>query len=77
MGRDQKPEYYEKKLKEISSLNVEEIKELINDLDRMLSGLDKGLNLLKKIGKEPEPSVLENQKKFLDIINQFKKSLKT
>ncbi|MFZ8933429.1 MAG: hypothetical protein ACO20H_04565 [Bacteriovoracaceae bacterium] len=74
MSAEKEPEYYLKLLE--SDLDESSAKDYLSDVERILAGLEKGLGILKKLGREPESKVLENQKKFLDIEQKLKKILK-
>lgn len=74
VSAEKEPEYYLKLLE--SDLDESSAKDYLSDVERILAGLEKGLGILKKLGREPESKVLENQKKFLDIEQKLKKILK-
>jgi len=45
------------------------------EVESILKGMDKGLAILKKIGKGPEKKVLENQKNFQEILKLLEKKI--
>ncbi len=62
--------YFEHLLETITS---EEVDQAICEMEEYLAGIEKGLKVLKKIGKYPDKVVLENQKGFTDLIVRYKK----
>ncbi len=66
MSEEKDPAFYEQKLA-IGNLSVEEVEDYLAQVEKILLGLEKGLKILKKIDREPEAKVLENQEKFLQI----------
>ncbi len=74
MSTDKEPEYFLKLLE--SSLDEDSAQSYLDDVERILAGLEKGLSILQKMGRDPEAKVLENQKKFQEVRERLKKILK-
>jgi hypothetical protein len=55
------------KLKEDKSSGIDKLSAIQAEVDEILTNMDKGLKILKTVGKKPEATVLKNQEKLLAL----------
>jgi len=65
--------YYEKAM--ASNPSRPDLEIYNKEIEEILTGMKKGLEILIKTGRNPEPLVLENQKKFNVLLEKIKKQL--
>jgi hypothetical protein len=66
-------QYYENAI--AAGPNKSEVETLAKEIEEILVAMKKGLEILKKTGRNPETLVLENQKKFNSLLEKIKKQL--
>jgi hypothetical protein len=64
-------QYYEKTI--AAKPDQTELAAIAKEVEEILVAMKKGLEILQKTGRNPEPLVLENQKKFMSLLASIKK----
>ena len=67
------PEYYAKLI--LTNPSREDLTRFSEEITEILVAMKKGLDLLQKVGRNPEPMVLENQKDYNAILAKITKML--
>ncbi len=67
MLNQKEPKFYEDLLNKKTPLNEEEIENCLAEVSSILLGLEKGLKILEGLKRKPDPKVIENKKRFLEI----------
>lgn len=79
MAANHDVDFFEKYLNEINQGKIADQDELLdnlNEIDEILNGMDKGINILAKMGKTADPVVLEKRAVFQFIKDQLVVHLK-
>ena len=67
--------YQEKYLKLQGGKNKRAIKKHLGEIEQIVNGIEKGLSVLKQLDKYPDLTVLQNQKRFKELLIQFQQLL--
>jgi hypothetical protein len=64
MSKEKEPQFYENILNKEDVLGQDDIENYLAEVSTVLIGIEKGLEVMKKIGKKPDSMVLDNQVRF-------------
>ena len=64
---DHPPEFFEQLLNSPEELTQEQIEEHVEEVENTINQMEKGFEMLKKMGRQPDNKVLENHKRFTKI----------
>ncbi len=64
--------YFAQRIESRHNTDIEEMERCLVEIREVIQGIVKGFTLLEKIGKYPDPKVVDNKNRFIELEQQYR-----